>query len=147
MAFHGTKKDTAVEMLKNDWQLLCPGDVTASGYSIPVRPGHITGTFTRTNEDTGEPEQFDPQQVFTSPSIKYCAYSTVYCDVTRYRGKRFKVAFQLRQEPGTYSIGQQTVGARSTIDPLFANSELEYYTKRKGVHKLTRLMIQLDSAD
>jgi hypothetical protein len=144
VAFHGTKKDTAVEVLKSDWQLLLPGDVAPSGYQIPIRPGHIGGTFERTNSFTGEREEFDPVQVFTSPSIHYCAYGRVYCDRTTFEGQQYQVAFQLRQEPETYDIGQETVGAEGsgrTIDPLFPNSELEYYTKRKGVHKLYRLVV------
>ena len=144
VAFHGTKKDTAVEVLKSDWQLLLPGDVTPSGYKIPIRPGHIGATFERANSFTGEREEFDPVQVFTSPSIHYCAYGRVYCDRTTFEGQQYQVAFQLRQEPGTYGIGQETVGAEGagrTIDPLFPNSELEYYTKRKGVHKLYRLLV------
>jgi hypothetical protein len=145
VAFHGTKKDTAVALLESEWQLLMPGEVTASGYELPIRPGHITATFERDNLFTGEREQFDPMQVFTSPSIHYCSYGSVYCDRTTFEGHEYQIAFQLRQEPGTYSIGQETVGADRagrTIDPLFSNSELEYYTKRKGVHKLYRLLIR-----
>jgi hypothetical protein len=44
-----------------------------------------------------------------------------------------------------YGIGQEMIGAKRdgrTIDPLFPNSELEYYTKRKGVHRLYRLLIR-----
>jgi hypothetical protein len=41
-------------------------------------------------------------------------------------------------------VWQETAGAeieRRTIDPLFPNSELEYYTKQKGVHKLYRRLL------
>jgi hypothetical protein len=145
VAFHGTKKDTAMAVLKSEWQLLMPGEVTASGYELPIRDGHITAPFDRPNDFTGEREEFDPVQVFTSPSIHYCAYEDFYCDRTRFEGRQYQVAFQVRQEPGTYGIGQETVGAEGagvTIDPLFPNSELEYYTKRKGVHKLYRLLVR-----
>ena len=80
-----------------------------------------------------------------SPSIHYCCYGLVYVDCTAFEGREYQVAFQLRQEPDTYCIGQETVAAdraEVTIDPLFKNSELKYYTKRKGVHKLYRLLIR-----
>ena len=145
VAFHGTRKDSAIEILQNEWQLLMPGEVTPSGYTLPIRPGHIKGKFSRINRFTGKREEFDPVQVFTSPSIHYCAYNEVYVDRTMFQGREYEVAFQLRQKPGSYSIGQETVGAQEaheTIDHLFPNDELEYYTKRKGVHKLYRLLIR-----
>ena len=145
VAFHGTKKDTAVELLRSDWQLLMPGEVTPSGYKLPVRDGHIKKAFRRQNRFTKMEEEFDPVQIFTSPSIHYCDYSTVYCDETFFQGRKYRVAFQLRQQPGSYEIGQETVRATTEgkqIDPLFSNDELEYYTKRKGVHKLYRLLVR-----
>ena len=72
-------------------------------------------------------------------------FTVVYCYRTVFKGREYQVAFQLRQKPDSYSIGQETVGAEErgvTIDPLFKNNELEYYTKRKGVHKLYRLLIR-----
>ena len=63
----------------------------------------------------------------------------------RFEGRTFLLAFQVRQEPGTYSVGQETVGAEErgeAIDPLFQNSELEYYSRRRGVHKLQRLLVR-----
>lgn len=37
----------------------------------------------------------------------------------------------------------RSLRAEEKIDPHFENSELEYYTQNRGVHKLTRLMVQL----
>ena len=55
-----------------------------------------------------------------------------------------KVAFQCRQLEGTYSIGQETIGAGSTmIDPLFSNNEVEWYTERIGSPVLYGLLIKL----
>jgi hypothetical protein len=144
VAFHGTKKDTAVAILNGAWQLLRPGEVTASGYTIPIRDGHIVKPFRRKNKCTGAMEDFDPNQIFTSPSIKYCSYERVYCDKTDFNGSKFMVSFQLRQKPDSYGIGQHTFGAAITdqIDPLFHNNELEYYTKRNGVHKIYRLLVR-----
>jgi hypothetical protein len=42
-------------------------------------------------------------------------------------------------------VGQETVGAKDrgeTIDPLFPNDSMEYYSRRRGVHKLQRLLIR-----
>ena len=61
----------------------------------------------------------------------------------RFEGRWFRVAFQLRQRPGSYSIGQQTVGATAPIDECISNSQLEYYTRNRGVHKLTRLLVRV----
>ena len=122
-----------------------PGEVTASGHKLPIRPGHIQGKQDRKNLFTGQQEEFDPVQIFTSPSIYYCAYGDVYCDRTEFKGHQYQVAFQLWQRPDSYNVGQETVGATrkgETIDPLFSNNELEYYTKCKGVHKLYRLLVR-----
>lgn len=56
-----------------------------------------------------------------------------------------QVAFQVRLRPGTYRIGQQTVGADKQIDPAFSNSSIEYYTKgdEHGSHVLTGLLVKL----
>lgn len=70
----------------------------------------------------------------------------MYCDKTRFEGREYQVVFQLRQRPGTYNIGQETVGATErgeTIDANFSNDELEYYSNRKGVHKIYRLMVRV----
>jgi hypothetical protein len=144
VAFHGTKKDTAVEILNGEWQLLRPGEVTATGFRIPIREGHIKSSFRRRNNYSKTDEDFNPNQIFTSPSIKYCSYGSVYCDKTMFQGSSFEVVFQLRQMPGSYSIGQHTFGASVTgqIDPLFDNNELEYYTVRNGVHKIYRLLVR-----
>jgi hypothetical protein len=138
-----------------------PGDTTADGTEITIREGHIPGIVSRTNRYTGKREDFDPNQVFTSPSIKYCAYEhpgcqPTYCDWTYFEGRadfrsrRFQVAFQLRQEPRSFNIGQETVGATSRrikIDEDLENKELEYYTKQRGVHKIYRLLVRIHDDD
>jgi len=153
VAYHGTTMETAKNILDSpEWQLLQPGDKTPKGFEIPIRQGHITRSFERTNRHTNATEHFDPgRQVFTSPSIKYCAYGTeaqgahrgVYCDIVEFEGHRFCVAFQVRQQPSTYCIGQQTVGASEQIDPMVSNDSLEFYTERRGVIKLQRLMVRV----
>lgn len=171
VSFHGTTVEKAKMILNPNavqrgkdterWQLLMPGERTAptvenpDGVEITIRGGHIPKPFKRTNAYTQKQEWFDPNQVFTSPSIKYCAYEIqgyppFYCDWTTFNGKRFQVAFQLRQRPGTFDIGQQTLpGVDEKIDEYFENSELEYYTNEKkvGCHKLYRLLVRIHPDD
>ena len=43
---------TAVEILRSPgWQLLMPGDTTASGWTLPVREGHFAQTFARRRDE------------------------------------------------------------------------------------------------
>lgn len=45
-------------------------------------------------------------------------------------GLSVQAVFQLRQRPGSYGIGQETVGAGAgRLDPLIGNEQLEYYTR------------------
>jgi hypothetical protein len=117
VAYHGTTAQTAVEILRAPgWQLLLPGDTTASGFQIPFRDNHYSGPcFERHNGHTGQLELFDPEQIFTSPSVNYCAYKDpaaskpTYCDEVLHEGRHFMTAFSVRQQPDSYSVGQQTV--------------------------------------
>ena len=78
--------------------------------------GHITSQFERKNLYTGSTELFNPVQVFTSPSIKYCACvkpvagaccSSIYRDRTRVcwlgssRGMIFIISTTTRLIAGT----------------------------------------------
>lgn len=147
VAFHGTKSDAAVAILTGSIpQLLTPGTETESGFTLPIRPGHIPGGFTRINRRSGATETFDPNQIFMSPTIKYCeepAYTKF--ERSAVRGVRFKTAFQVRIADGAYFVGQETVGARERqIDPLFSNDEVEWYTRRIGAPVLHGLLIKVD---
>jgi hypothetical protein len=124
-----------------------PGDKTETGFEITIPDNHIQGPAPRINQHTGEPEQFDPKQIFTSPSIKYaCNYSTTVSA----ESETFDIVFQVRQKPDSYRTGQETVSRRDepdfTIDRLFPNSGLEYYSQNRGVHKVQRILIRT-SAD
>ena len=58
----------------------------------------------------------------------YCYYPQ-----SRYRQLKVRFAFQLRIKPGSYEIGQETVGATrkgKILDENFRNDELEWYTKQ-----------------
>lgn len=147
VAFHGTKSDAAVAILTgSNPQLLTPGTETESGFTLPIRPGHIDGGFTRINSRSGATETFDPKQIFMSPTIKYCE-EPAYTEFERsgVHGVKFKTAFQVRIAGGAYSAGQETVGARERrIDPLFSNDEVEWYTRRIGAPVLYGLLIKVD---
>ena len=69
-AYHGTKRSALPGILRTG-QLCPPGMRVVAGHTIGIRDGHIKRTFTRQNLATGGEEEFDPNQVFMSPSIKY----------------------------------------------------------------------------
>eukprot|EP01083_Nonionella_stella_P061227 159596_1 len=134
VAYHGCSIDTAREIFKSGLTLLKPGDVTINGQRLRVGGGHIKKPFRRKNEYSKEYEQFDPSNIFVSPSIKYASsdYYAKPFNVDSGRGLRAKCVFQLRIRPGSYSIGQETIGATEKdiiVDTRFSNSELEWYTK------------------
>ena len=57
-----------------------------------------------------------------------------------------RVAFQVLIRPGSYRIGQETVGAGSKgikIDEHFSNDEIEWATKEKVATILYGLLVEL----
>ena len=54
------------------------------------------------------------------------------------------MAFQVRIKPGCYDVSQQTIGAKTDIDPLFSNSELEWSTKRRHAAMLVGLLVKIE---
>ena len=149
-AFHGTTKQTVPDILTGKWDLAMPGDTladpaTGARWQLPIRKGHIAACKPRHNLHTDATELFDPKQIFTSKSITYSGLE-FYCAPTEFKGRSFLLAFEVRQQPGTYSVGQETLGATrrgKIIDPLFSNNELEYYTQARGVHALQRLLVRV----
>eukprot|EP01084_Bolivina_argentea_P150930 263506_1 len=138
VAFHGTTKEIVPEIFKSGLILLKPGDITMDCKELSIRGGHIKKVFKRYNKYSKQEETFDPNQIYMSPSIKYAghgAYSKwIYCQHPDDKDRTIKVqfAFQLRVQPGSYKIGQETVGAAKSglkLDVNFSNNELEWYTK------------------
>ena len=133
-SFHGTTIEGAQHIFDAGIQLLRAGDTSLGGTVLGVRKGHIEGKpFKRTNLFTNKQEIFDKDKIFSSPSLTYSllnVYAKPFEISIEGEGERFqaKVAFQLRQRPGSYGIGQMTVGTEEEIDPLISNNELEYYT-------------------
>ena len=146
VCYHGTKHGNVFDILKQG-NLLKPGDTTYTGRTIQVRPNHIQEENTRINLHTTMEENFDPtDQMFFSPSIKYCDYGDVYMSsFVSSGGIKYRFAFQVRLQPGHYEIGQETVlkgPARDTvIDDNVPNNSIEWYT-RNGQHVLTGLLIR-----
>ncbi|CAF1317998.1 unnamed protein product [Adineta ricciae] len=149
-SYHGTTASNLEPIFRGGLQLLKPGDVALGGTSIGVRSGHIPKMVHRKNLYTDSDEEFDINQVFTSPSIRYSshpAYAQQFIVNHPHRsgvriGMRF--VFQCRQRPGSYKIGQETVGARDLkLDPHFDNKELEWYTKENAGVVLCGLCVQL----
>jgi hypothetical protein len=125
--------------------------VALGGLELGIAAGHIPKPTTRTNRHTGERENFDPNQVFTSPSMRYSyaghgAYSRTWmCSHPDKPGTQLavKFAFQCRQRPGSYAIGQQTVAAKCTLDDGFSNDELEWYTKENSAIVIQGLLVNI----
>jgi E3 ubiquitin-protein ligase mind-bomb len=134
-AYHGTDISGMKKIFSSGLRLLKPGDIGFGGGELGVKNGHIPKPFTRINRFNSREELFDPNQIFTSPSIRYSGHP-VYApahiiDHPTLEGKRLliSIGFQLSQRPGSYQIGQETVAAKEQLDPLISNDELEYYTK------------------
>jgi hypothetical protein len=63
------------------------------------------------------------------------------------RAVQCRFVFQCRQRPGSYCIGQETVGAARRgvrVDPVFENREIEWYTKENVGVVLTGLLMIID---
>ena len=144
VCYHGTKHDYLGDIILHG-QLLKPGCTLLSGKTISVRDGHINNIVKRINEHTGTTEKFDPtNSMFFSPSVKYSAHK-VYTNVFYSDGKMYRFALQLRIQPNTYKIGQQTIGASEQIDPHISNKSIEWYTEQTHTHFFTGILIQEQS--
>ena len=114
------------------------------GIELKPGSGHITKQFWRKNKYTNKQEHFDPHQIFLSPSIKY-ASGNEYAPWFKYGKVDIKFVFQVRIKPGSYKIGQQTVGAKRQIDKSFNNIELEWYTKQNIGILITGLLMKIEN--
>ena len=152
VAFHGTTAESLQSILGTG-RLVKPGDRVAAleGKAVGIRGDtkRIRKPFERTNAKSGIVELFDPNQIFLSPTIHYSelpqyAKKSEWTDLF---GDIYdaQLAFQVRIRPGTYGVGQQTVGAVDRIDPHFSNNEVEWYTtgEEHGSLILTGLMVKL----
>lgn len=118
VSYHGTSPQAAKSIIEHH-QFLLPGDRCISGDVIGIGDGHIPGKF----------------QVYTSPTIAYSGddiYSPSISFHSKITGKRYnaKVVLQCRQQPRTFKIQAETIGAGNRrICPIIPNSEVEYFTE------------------
>jgi hypothetical protein len=170
--YHGTTVDV-VEGILATGSLAKAGDTVVGGTTVGVRGRHIKEPFNRRNKHTGKQEIFDPNQIFLSPSIKYAGNPDVYAKQVQWQDPTTKakylvqVAFHVRVRPGAKGgctcktckaqwseaggagckIGPETLaGTAGPIDPIFDNSELEWYTKdeEKGDIICTGLLVRME---
>jgi hypothetical protein len=118
VSYHGTSPEAAKSIIEHH-QFLLPGDRCISGKVIGVREGHIPGKF----------------QVYTSPTIAYSgddiySASTPFRSAATRKSYHAKVVLQCRQQPKTFKIQAETIGAGSRrLCPIIPNSEVEYFTE------------------
>ncbi|CAF1224045.1 unnamed protein product [Adineta ricciae] len=116
VSYHGTKPEAARSIIEHH-QFLIPGDQTISGDKIRIPNGHIP----------------DKYEVYTSPTIAYSGCD-VYSRAVPFQapsGKSYqaKIVLQCRQQPQTYKIQAETIGAGTRrICSIIPNSEIEYFT-------------------
>lgn len=154
-SYHGTTVESALCVIKGGLKLLFAGDIALGGEAVRIERGHIRRPFKRTNLFTGLSEPFNPNQIFTSPSIVYSGlpeYAPGF-DVQHPLQpsttlKDLRVAFQVLQRPGSFCIGQKTVDNTTDgpIDPLISNNKLEYYTREHTGMVISGLLVHLPSA-
>ena len=150
VSYHATSAESAKKIFASGCHLLKAGDTALGGHVLGVVPGHIKKPFNRTNLSTGLVELFDPNQIFTSPSIAYVStdtYAKPQTVIHEGRTVRIKYVFQCRQRPGSYCIGQETVGADrrgERVHPGFENREIEWYTLENVGIVLTGLLMIVD---
>ena len=60
-----------------------------------------------------------------------------YCNERHYH-----FALQIRIQPNTYKVGQQTIGATEEIDPNIPNTSIEWYADQAHTHFLTGILMR-----
>ena len=120
VTFHGTTKIAAQSILGHR-QFCWPGDTLIDGTKLRIRQGHIPGQ----------------NHLYTSPTIAYSsslAYSPVYDFQSGETDSDYQaqIVLQCRQKPKSFDIGPETIGAEEEICPHVSNSEIEYFTDRRG---------------
>eukprot|EP00484_Ammonia_sp_Unknown_P005991 CAMPEP_0197074372 /NCGR_PEP_ID=MMETSP1384-20130603/211077_1 /TAXON_ID=29189 /ORGANISM="Ammonia sp." /LENGTH=432 /DNA_ID=CAMNT_0042513213 /DNA_START=27 /DNA_END=1322 /DNA_ORIENTATION=+ len=147
VVYHGTKAEYLKEISESGLILLKPNDfrlgANKSGKNklVQIRCGHIPSKFIRINDYTKQSEEFDPIQIFTSPS---CVYASKYCDRKMIDGDYVSFMFQCRQKPGSYQRGQETMGyGACKIDKFISNESIEFYTKSNLDIIITGILVKI----
>ncbi|XP_013389393.1 uncharacterized protein LOC106158081 isoform X1 [Lingula anatina] len=137
-AFHGTKKHVVSKILEVG-ELLIPGDVALGGDKKSDREDHFKENY--------KPEGFDTKKTVLSPSIRYAGHDAYAMPhKLEVSGKTYvaRVALQVYIRPGSYDVGDQTIGETKPIDPKFDNQEIEWSTKERGSTILYGLLVKLE---
>ena len=152
--FHGTRAESVGAILASG-VLAKPGQsivgLDGKEFRLPIADGHFTDGMGRTNKHTGKREDFDVNQVFFSPTIRYAAKDP-YADPKRWTdpqdGKAYdaQVVLSLLVQPGSYSVGQTTAGR--TGDPVVADNDVECYVKESPIlgTLITGVLVRLKEA-
>jgi hypothetical protein len=86
------------------------GDLALGGQAIKILGGHIKKPFSRRNLFTEKQEEFDPNQIFTSPSPRYSNHAAYAKPLFVHHPEKpgcqlaMHFMFQCRQRPGSYGI-------------------------------------------
>jgi len=156
VSYHGTGEYGVRGIFRSGLTLLKPGDVALGGEELKEQNDHISKPFKRINKFTNAEETFDKNQIFTSPSIAYASLSTYakpfYISDPNDKNITYQLqfVFQLRQRPGSYNIGQETVGAAVSgikLDKYVDNNEIEWYTKENVAIVLTGLLLRIKKVE
>ena len=148
ISYHAAPAASIKAILEAGGRMIRAGDYRADGVQLSVGSGHITRAFPRENAFTRQRELFDPtKQFFSSPSIKYCELPS-YSKPVSFLGPNnrmfcMRFVFQLCQRPGSYGIGQETVGAAQQLDSKIENNQLEYYTEQVINVVITGICIEI----
>ncbi|CAF0972893.1 unnamed protein product [Rotaria sordida] len=117
VTFHGTTK-TAARSILTHRHFYLPGDKLIDGTILGIRDGHIP----------------NKKFIFTSPTIAYSS-STIYAPNNDFFSSmnntldEAQIVLQCRQQPNSFIIQGETIGAGSKrICPHIPNERIEYYT-------------------
>lgn len=149
-SYHGTTTNNVASIIHSGLRLPPPNGTVTQGSLSDPRSDPTRPVVRRTNFYTGTDELFDLNQIFTSPSIRYASHPAYTRQFVNEHPQRagvlvgFRCVFQCRQRPGSYMIGQDTVGAQGVkLDPCFNNNELEWYTKDPAEIVISGLCVQV----
>jgi len=132
VAYHGLKCTNLASIL-NEGGLLMPGDELLDGTTLRA-------THTR---------DVDRRRLYTSPSIYY-SEKAIYTEPSMFKGQRARIVLQCRQK-NDFQVCGETIGWESDhpgvlISPNFLNSELEWFTTKRGAIIPYRILIKMESS-
>jgi hypothetical protein len=133
VTFHGTTIVAARSILTHRHFYL-PGDKLIDGTILGIREGHIP----------------DQKFIFTSPTIAYSSlpvYSPSYDFYSNQNDNYYKaqLVLQCRQQPDTFKVQGETVGAKSIrLCPFIPNNVIEYFTDIRASIVAYGLLVQMN---